>query len=123
MLDLSLGGISGEEEKKGELTTFLNMTIFRDGLHPQVKTSRSFCRTLVTQPALTEVQIKSLCACWDKWSNPMTLIAEMVMERPDGIRLGTSLDAMECLEVVSCSLADCSCRGYRGPRLLTVCFL
>ncbi|KAI6830541.1 hypothetical protein KC340_g17061 [Hortaea werneckii] len=66
---LTLGGISGgEEEEDGtrgmHLTPgrpFFSMTIFPDSFPPQLKTSRSFRRTLVTQPPVTKVRVKSLC--------------------------------------------------------------
>lgn len=126
---LTLGGISDGEEEEGNtrgihLTTdrpFFNMTIFPDSLRPQMQTSRSFRRTLVTQPPVTKVRVKSLCPGWDKWVNPMALpVAEGDVEDPDGITFGVILDTMERLERISCSVVGCSCKGYCGPGLLIV---
>jgi len=126
---LTLGGISGGEEEEEEGNTrgmhvttdppFFNMTIFPDSFRLQMQSSRSFRRTLVTQPPFTKVRVKSLCPGWDKWINPMALpVAEEDVEDPDGITFGVILDTMERLERISCSLEGCSCKGYCGPRLL-----
>ncbi|KAI7463713.1 hypothetical protein KC351_g15763 [Hortaea werneckii] len=124
---LAVGGISGGEEEDGNsagmyLATgrpFFNMTIFPDSFPPQLKTSRSFRRTLVMQPPVTKVWVKSLCPGWDKWVNPMALAAaEEDVEDSDGITFGAILETMGRLELISCSLMGCSCKGYCGPRLL-----
>lgn len=44
--------------------------------------------------------------------------AEEDVEDSDGFTFGANLDTMQRLEMMSCSLMGCSCKGYRGPRLL-----
>lgn len=105
-----------------QLTTdspFFNMSIRPDCLHPQLKTSYSFRRSLVIQPPVTSARVKSLCPSWCELSNLMALaMAEEVVEDLDSIRSGAILDAMKRLELVSCSWEGCLRYGQRGPRVL-----